>query len=106
MIESENLFHQIVKEIPEVNEGKMFSADCIKTNDGKVAAILWQDNMLFKLDEKSQQEALLLEGSKVASHLYDTNKPMKGWISVPFIHSNLWSDFTRKAITFIKILPK
>jgi len=35
--------------------------------------ILWKDNMLFKLDGKTQQEALKLNGSKIGSHLYAPN---------------------------------
>ena len=104
MSKSEELFYQIVNEIPDAIEGKMFGASCIKSMNGKAAAIIWKDNMLFKLDEKAQQEALKLDGSVIGSHLYAPDKPMKGWVSVPFKHSDKWVDFTKKAVVFVETL--
>ena len=100
MTTSEELFHKIVNEIPDATEGKMFGASCIKSINGKAVAILWKGNMLFKLDEKAQQEALKLNGSSLGSHLYAPDKPMKGWISLPFQHSDKWTDFTKKSVVF------
>lgn len=104
MNKSEELFHQIVGEIPDSIEGKMFGALCIKSMNGKAAAILWKDNMLFKLDKKAQHEALKLNGSSIASHLYAQDKPMKGWVSLPFKQSGKWPDLTKKAVAFVKTL--
>ena len=103
---SEKLFHQIVNEVPGAIEGKMFGASCIKSINGKAVAILWKDYMLFKLEKKVQQEALKLDGSSIASHLYAPDKPMKGWVSLPFKHSDKWSSFTKKAMAFVKTLEK
>ncbi len=102
MTKSEELFHQIVNEVPDAIEGKMFGASCIKSINGKAVAILWRDNMLFKLDEKAQQVALKLNGSSIGSHLYAPDKPMKGWVSLPFKHSDKWVNFTKKAVAFVK----
>ena len=99
---SEKLFHQIVHEVPDSLEGKMFGASCIKSINGKAVAILWKDNMLFKLEKKVQQEALKLDGSNIGSHLYAPDKPMKGWVSSPFKHSDKWVNFTKKAVAFAK----
>jgi len=106
MIKSQQLLHQIVKEVPDAIEGKMFGASCIKSINGKAAAILWKDNMLFKLDEKAQQEALKLNDSSIGSHLYAPDKPMKGWVTLPLKHSDKWADFTEKAISFVEALEK
>jgi len=106
MPRSEKLFHQIINKVPDAIEGKMFGASCIKTMNGKAVAILWKENMLFKLDEKIQQEALKLDGSGIGSHLYAPDKPMKGWVSVPFNHSDKWADFTKKAVEFARIWEK
>ena len=106
MTEAEELFHKITNEVPDAIEGKLFGAKCVKLNNGKTAAIFWKDNMLFKLDEKAQQEALNLEGSKIGTHLYDSNRPMKGWISIPFKHYQTWADFTKLAIEFVKTIKK
>lgn len=106
MTKPEELFHTITREVPEAIEGKLFGAICIKLNNGKTAAIFWKDCMLFKLNDKSQKEALKLKGSKIASHLYDPEKPMKGWISIPFKHSHTWTDFAIKAIEYVKTIKK
>jgi len=106
MTRSEELFHQIVDDLPDAIEGKMFGAECIKSINGKAAAILWKDNMLFKLDEKAQQDALKLNGATIGSHLYDPDKPMKGWVSLPFKHSDKWADLTMKALAFVRTLEK
>jgi len=104
MTNSEELFRKIIIEIPNAMVGKMFGASCIKLINGKAAALLWKDHMLFKLDEKTQQDALRLSGSSIGSHLYDPDKPMKGWVSVPLKHSDKWPNFTKKAIAFVTTL--
>jgi len=106
MTKAEELFHTITREVPEAIEGKLFGAMCIKLKSGKTAAIFWKDCMVFKLDENKQKEALKLKGSKIGSHLYAPEKPMKGWISIPFKHSHTWTDFARKAIVHIKAINK
>ena len=70
MTQPEELFHQIIIDIPEAIEGKMFGANCIKLINGKVVTIFWKDNMLFKLPENELNEALALEGAAIGSHLY------------------------------------
>lgn len=106
MTKSEERFHQIVNEVPDAIEGKLFGASCIKSINGKAVAILWKGNMLFKLDEKAQKEALKLNGSSIGSHLYAPDKPMKGWVSLPSQHSDKWTNFTKKAVAFVKTLEK
>ena len=102
MAKPEELFHQIIHNLPDAVEGKMFGASCIKSNNGKVVAIFWKDSMIFKLNEKDQQEALKLDGASIGAHLYDPTKPMKGWVSLPFEHSDKWTEFTEKTIAFTK----
>lgn len=106
MGKSEKLFHQIINEVSDAVEGKMFGASCIKTKNGKAAAILWKDSMLFKLDETSRQEALMLDGSHIAAHLYAPDKLMKEWVTIPFRHSDKWIKFTKKSIAFVTTLEK
>ena len=104
MTKAEDLFHTIANEIPDAIEGKLFGAKCIKLNTGKSVAIFWKDCMLFKLDEKVQQEALKLEGSKIGAHLYDPKRPMKGWVSIPLKHSHLWIDYTKLGVENVKTI--
>ena len=101
MTESEKLFLQIIKELPNGIEGKMFGAKSIKSTKGKTAAFFWEENMVFKLDQDTQERALKLKGSKVGSHLYEPDKPMKDWISIPETHSDKWSDFAKKALKYV-----
>lgn len=106
MTDPKELFHEIAKEIPEAIEGKMFGALCIKSKNGKAAAIFWKNDMLFKLGEKDQEEALKLSGSSIGFHLYAPEKQMKGWVFVPEKHSGKWINFTKKAIKYVKGLEK
>jgi len=102
MEKSKELFYQIVNDIPNAIEGKMFGASCIKCKNGKTAAILWKDTMLFKLDSKTRQEALKLDGAHISSHLYAPDRLMKSWITIPFKHAGKWFNFTKIAIELIK----
>ena len=101
MTESEKLFYQIIEDLPNAIKGKMFGAISIKSSNGKTAAFFWKGNMVFKLDEKSQEEALKLDSAKIGSHLYAPDKPMKGWVSISEIHSDKWPDFSKKALKYV-----
>ncbi len=106
MTKSENLFHQIVKENPNGIAGKMFGAKCIKSISGKTAAFFWEENMVFKLDEKNQEKAFKISGAKIGSHLYAPEKQMKGWISIPKNQSENWTELTQKALEYVNSLKK
>jgi len=101
MTETEEIFHRIVSELPNGIEGRMFGAMSIKSINGKTAAFYWKENMVFKLDEVAQKEALKLDGSKVGSHLYAPERQMKGWICITEKHSDMWADFAKKALAFV-----
>ena len=98
MTKAEKLFHKITAKLTNAKEGKMFGAFCIKTTHGKVIAIFWKNNMMFKLQGKLEQEALELRGARTGTHIYNTARQMKGWVWIPFEHSNKWAKFTDKAI--------
>lgn len=104
MTESEKLFHNIIKGLSNGIEGKIFGAKCIKSTKGKTAAFYWQKNMVFKLDRETREKALKLVGSKIGSHLYAPDKPMKGWVSIPEMHADKWTDFTKKALKYVEEL--
>ena len=98
MSKAEELFHQLAEEIPDSKEGKMFGALCLKTSSGKAAAMFWNDSMIFKLDGRAEKEALKLDGANIGTHLYDSQKQMKGWVEIPFKHSTQWKRFAELAI--------
>ena len=106
MTKPEKLFHQIATETPGAKEGKMFGAACIKADNGKTAAIFWKDDMIFKLDELGQQEALKLKGARIGSHLYAPERPMKGWILIPSKHAGQWNYFAKKSVEYVNTLKK
>ncbi len=97
---AEESYEQIINEIPTAIKGKLFGALSIKAFLGKNIAFLWEDKMTFKLDEKSQQIALKLEGSTIGTHIYDEDKPMKGWVTIPKQHQKEWKRFTVLAINY------
>lgn len=101
MTEQEELFHQIANDIADCVEGKMFGAMCLKSSNGKAAAIFWQDDMLFKLNESELQKALELKRAIPGHHLYAPDKRMKGWVRIPSTHSSQWLNFSLKAIEFV-----
>lgn len=51
MTKSEKIFRQIITDLPNGSEGKMFGAKSIKSENGKTAAFFWKEDMTFKLDE-------------------------------------------------------
>ena len=102
MTASEKTFHRISNELPKGIEGKMFGAKSIKLDNGKTAAFFWKENMTFKLDRETQLEALKFDGSRIASHLYATDKPMNGWILIPEKHSEKWLGFAKKAVDYVE----
>ena len=104
MTKSEKLFLQIIEGLSNGIEGRMFGAKCIKSTKGKTAAFFWQENMVFKLDQEAQDKALKLCGSKIGSHLYAPEKPMKGWVSIPRVHSDKWAIFAEKSLTYVETL--
>ena len=97
----EETYEQIISEIPDAKKGKLFGAPSIKTLKGKNVAFLWKDRMTFKLDEDSQLIALKLKGSAIGTHIYDEDKEMRGWVSIPKKHQKEWKKFVGLAISFV-----
>lgn len=99
---AEIIFQNIIESIPSATEGKIFGARCIKSKNGKTAAIFWKDEMLFKLTENDLEDALKLPGAKIGSHLYAPEKPMNGWLSLSHEMNIKWKNYTIKAIEFVE----
>ena len=78
MAEPEKIFQQIIENLVNRTEGKMFGAKSIKVENGKTAAFIWKGEMTFKLDKKSEWEAFKIDGAKIGSHLYAKEKQMTG----------------------------
>ena len=56
---------------------------------------------MLKLNKKDYKSALELAGAKQGFHLYDPTKPMKEWVSIPFIHFEKWTGLAKKALKYV-----
>ena len=101
MTKAEKLFHQIGEQLPNATESKRFGAFCIKATNGKLVAIFWKDHVMFKLNKDDEKKALRFKGARQGTHLYATDRKMKGWVLVPFSHSSKWRDLAKKSIDFV-----
>jgi hypothetical protein len=99
MTKGEELFSEIAKAIPGIKEGKMFSALCMKTPNGKSAAMFWKENIVVKLEEDDMIAALALDGSEIFEPM--EGRQMTGWIQIPYKYKDEWkklSDFQKKKL--------
>ena len=99
MTKAEKLFHDIAKEIPKAEEGKMFGALCFKAPNGKSAAMFWKECIIVKLEAKDVGTAIKLKGAKHFDPM--GGRPMKEWVQIPFAHSKEWKPLARKAMKYI-----
>jgi hypothetical protein len=104
MTKAEEFFMLLTSEIPNVKEGKMFGALCMKTPNGKSAAMFWKENIVVKLSKDFLKEALSLEGAKLFEPM--AGKPMKEWVQIPFAHKDQWEKFTKISVASIQTLEK
>ena len=100
MTKNEELFHQIAAALPEMSEGKMFGAMCIKAQNGKAGAMFWNEHMIFKLSGDLLVTALQLDGAK----LFDPmgGRPMGGWVQLSADHKAKWKHYAELAMEEVK----
>lgn len=106
MSQFEDIFHQIITEIPEARAGKAFGANCIKAKNDKTAAIFYQDRILVKLDRSGQKLALQVEGAMPGTHLFSATRVMKGWVWLPSEQVDRWAEFTKRSVEYVGSLKK
>jgi len=104
MTKAETFFNELTKEIPDVKPGKMFGALCMKTPNGKSAAMFWKDHIVVKLQGDSLKEAMSLEGSKLFEPI--EGRPMKEWVQVSFDHKDKWKTFAEKSAHTVATIEK
>ncbi|HEX7905327.1 MAG TPA: hypothetical protein VF487_15750 [Chitinophagaceae bacterium] len=90
MTNAEEYFIELTKKIDDVKLGKMFGSLCLKTSNGKSAAMFWKDNIVVKLNGDSLQEALSLAGTQPFEPM--AGKPMKEWVQIPFDYKDKWKE--------------
>ena len=98
---AEDYFRQLTHEIPDVKEGKMFGALCMKTPNGKAAAMFWKDAIVVKLPGDAFREALSLDGSQLFEPM--EGRPMKEWVQIPFEYRDLWKKFALTSAEIAKL---
>ena len=69
----------------------MFGALCMKTANGKSAAMFWKDNIVEKLTGESLNDAMSLVGSKLFEPM--EGRPMKEWVQISFAYKDKWKIF-------------
>lgn len=104
MTKAEIFFNELTKEIPGVTPGKMFGALCMKTANGKSAAMFWKDHIVVKLRGDLLKEATSLNGSKNFEPM--EGRPMKEWVQIPFTHKTQWKKFALSSAELVKSIKK
>jgi hypothetical protein len=104
MTKGEIFFNELTKEIPDIKPGKMFGALCMKTPNGKSAAMFWKDNIVVKLHGDTLNEAMSLDGSKLFEPM--VGRPMKEWIQIPFAYKDQWKKFAMASVVLVKTVKK
>ena len=57
-------FHLLAAKTPDITLGKMFGAECLKTENGKAAVMFWKDYLVVKLKGDDATEALKIKDSQ------------------------------------------
>lgn len=103
MTNAELFFKELTGQIDSVMPGKMFGALCMKTRNGKSAAMIWRDHLVVKLTGNFLNEALNLSGAKIFEPM--EGRPMKEWVQIPFVHKDRWKEYTLLSIKSVIDLP-
>jgi hypothetical protein len=104
MTEAEEFFIKLTGEIPNVKSGKMFGALCMKTPNGKSSAMIWNSDIVVKLQGESFKNAMSLDGARQFEHM--EGRPMKEWVRIPFIYKDLWKEYAMISSELVSSLKK
>jgi hypothetical protein len=104
MSNAEIFFTELSKNISGVKPGKMFGAACMKTPNGKSAAMFWKDNIVVKLRGADLDEAVHLSGAKLFEPM--EGRPMKEWVQIPFKYKDKWKDYAILSRDVVKMDKK
>ena len=99
MTEHEEIYFSIGQKIKQAEKSQMFGKSCFKVN-GKAFICFFQNEMVFKLNGDTHEEALALEGSK----LFDPSgkkRPMKEWVQVSAQNAKKWEKYAMEAMKYV-----
>jgi hypothetical protein len=100
MTEAEKTFRKLAVEIPGLNPSKMFGANCLKTKKGKSAAMLWNDELVVKLDKEELVKVLNRKGTRLFEPM--KGKAMKEWVQIPKEYITEWKTYVQKSVLKIE----
>jgi hypothetical protein len=102
MSESRTSFDELAEQmavLPHGSRGQMFGMPVVKVKS-KAFMGFFQEEIVFKLDGISLQEALALPGA----HRFDpmgSGRAMREWIQIPFDHGALWGKMAVQARAYV-----
>lgn len=99
MTAEETFYISTGQKIAGAEQSQMFGKPCFKIN-GKAFISFFQNEMVFKLNGDTHQEALSLDGAK----LFDPSgkgRAMKEWIQLPYHYKNKWAAYAKEAMKYV-----
>ncbi|MBS1645487.1 MAG: hypothetical protein JST36_10655 [Bacteroidetes bacterium] len=96
------IFTELASTINEASISKMFGCTCIKAPNGKAAAFIKEDKLVVK-PPKDRIEILLKSGYAMFSPM-GKERPMNGWIEIPFEEAESWPSYLEEAFNFVEAL--
>ncbi len=99
-----NILEQMQSEDQHVSVGNMMRSPAICYHS-KVFAFYYQEQMVFKLDEKAPAGLVEYPGSEFLNP-FKNKPPMKGWLVVPSTYEQNWPQLAQEAYLNIKSIIK
>lgn len=100
---AEDLFESLAGRLsssPDISKGVMFGFPCIKVK-GKVFAVSFQGDMVFKLVEYTRPQALALSDASLWNPF---GRVKSKWVQIPLAHAAAWEEFANSACAFVTSL--
>ena len=82
-----------------VERTKFFGKECLSAH-GKVIAVLWEGDVVFKLAGEDHARALKLDGARLWNPR-GKGHPMREWVQVPRLHSEEFEDLGEAAYEYV-----
>ncbi len=99
-----NIMQKMLKENQGVNAGNMMRSPAI-CFQSKVFAFYYNEQMVFKLDQKAPSTMHDYPGSQFLNP-FKNKPPMKGWLVVPSQYQQQWYQLAEEAYENIKSTQK
>lgn len=96
-------FNALIEKNEVVKPGKMFGCLCMKTPNGKAAAMLWHDYLVVKLNGADLEAGLAIKQAQMFEPM--KGRTMNGWVQIPYAQKKHWAPYLEKSIKLVKALP-